>query len=189
MNDPFYLHDIPIKHERLTSVSEALKATAAGASEIDIVLNHSLLDSQTDRPPYDEIYAELTTLRASVPPPMILKLILETSQLSRRNIIGACVLAKSARFDFVKTSTGFNGPGATVDNVKLMKAVVGEEMGVKASGGVRSWDDCVKMIEVGAGRIGTSSGVAIMREGELAKKGAGILKQGGGMTEEDGSDY
>lgn len=185
----FYLHGIPIKHERLTSVSEALKATAAGASELDIVLNHSLLNFQTDRPPYDEIYAELTTLRANVPPPVILKLILETSQLSRSNIIAVCMLAKSACFNFVKTSTGFNGQGATVDSVKLMKAVVGEEMGVKASGGVRSWEECVKMIEAGAGRIGTSSGVAIMREGELAKKGAGILKPGARTTEEDGSDY
>jgi len=189
VNDPVYLHSIPIKHERLTSVSEALQAIAAGASELDIVLNHSLLNSQTDSPPYEKIYAELATLRSKVPPPVILKLILETSQLSRNNIIAVCVLAKSACFDFVKTSTGFNGQGATVDNVKLMKAMVGDEMGVKASGGVRSLDDCEKMIEAGAGRIGTSSGVAIMREGELTNKGVGILKQGAGTTEEDGSGY
>lgn len=153
------------------------------------MLKYSLLNSQTDPPPYDEIFAELATLRSKVPPPVILKLILETSQLSRDNIIAACVLAQSACFDFVKTSTGFNGQGATIENVKLMKAVVGEEMGVKASGGVRSLHDCVKMIEAGAERIGSSSGVAIMKEGGLSNKGVGTTERSSGTVKQEGNGY
>ncbi|MCJ1245656.1 hypothetical protein MMC30_002860 [Trapelia coarctata] len=170
-------------------VTEALQGVTAGASELDIVLNHHLLNSQSGTPPFDEIFAELATLRSKVRSPVILKLILETSQLSRHNAIAACVLAQSAGFDFVKTSTGFNGQGATLENVKLMKAVVGEGMGVKASGGVRSLHDCVKMIEAGAERIGTSSGVAIMREGVLTKTGVEKAERSSKTTKHEGSDY
>lgn len=154
------------------------------------MLNHSLLTTQLDTLSYDEIFAELAALRSRVPPPVILKLILETSQLSRHGIVAACVVAKEAGFDFVKTSTGFNGPGATVENVKLMKAVVGGGMAVKASGGVRSLGDCVKMIKAGAERIGASSGVAIMKEGELAKIGGGATEeQRARRPQQEGHDY
>lgn len=104
-------------------------------------------------------------------------MILETSQLDRKQIIAACVLAKAARFEFVKTSTGFRGGGATVEDVALMHAVVagqkhgGEKgsgverpMQVKASGGIRTLEDVRKMVKAGARRIGTSAGVEIMRE-------------------------
>ncbi len=106
---------------------------------------------------------------------MCLKLILETSQLAPQQITAACLLAAAARFDFVKTSTGFNGRGASEEDVRRMRSLAvllaggdGEEgrrrMQVKASGGIRGWDDCRRMLECGAGRIGTSSGVWIVRE-------------------------
>ena len=110
---------------------------------------------------------------------MVLKLILETSQLTEAEIVAGCVLAASASFDFVKTSTGFNGRGASLDDVYLMHAAASElakreigrrvdgkvvPMSVKASGGVRSLKDAMKMIEAGANRIGTSSGIWIMQE-------------------------
>ena len=95
---------------------------------------------------------------------VLVKVILETCMLSREEIVTACTVAKAAGADFVKTSTGFKGKGATVENVRLMKEVVGEEVSVKASGGVRNVDDCLKMIQAGATRIGTSGGVKIVNE-------------------------
>ncbi|MCJ1401290.1 hypothetical protein MMC11_004502 [Xylographa trunciseda] len=160
-------------HEKLT---EALLALHHGATELDIVLNHTLLPPSTPHPTYPPIFASLTTLRAACPAPTTLKLILETAQLSPAAIQAACVLAASAGFDFVKTSTGFNGPGATVQDVRAMKAIVGavagERVQVKASGGVRTLEACVRMMEAGAGRIGTSGGVGIVEEGRGVGKGA-----------------
>ncbi|MCJ1386251.1 hypothetical protein MMC17_009377 [Xylographa soralifera] len=151
-------------------LNQALLALHHGASELDIVLNHALLPPHTPSPDFQFIFAELATLRASCPPSATLKLILETAQLSPEAIQAACVLAAHAGFDFVKTSTGFNGPGATVEDVQMMKAVVGaiagERVQVKASGGVRTLEACMQMMEAGATRMGTSSGVALMQEGE-----------------------
>lgn len=129
---------------------------------------------------YASIYRELASLRQSAPHPTLLKLILETSQLNRSQIIAGCVMAAAANFDFVKTSTGFNGPGATVENVRLMRACcerlavggggvdgIGREtrvMRVKAAGGVRTAEDAERMIEAGASRLGTSAGVWIAKE-------------------------
>lgn len=104
---------------------------------------------------------------------MHLKLILETSQLDSAQIIAGCVMAAAANFDYVKTSTGFNGPGATVEHVGLMAACCeqlgagrgdGERMLVKASGGIRTLADAVTMLEAGASRLGTSGGVWIAKE-------------------------
>jgi deoxyribose-phosphate aldolase len=92
------------------------------------------------------------------------KVILETVLLTDEQKITGCRVARDAGADFVKTSTGFAGGGATVADVRLMREVVGSQMGVKASGGVRSLTDVRAMIEAGATRIGTSAGVAIMRE-------------------------
>lgn len=108
----------------------------------------------------------MAAVRNAAPRPIVLKVILETSQLSRREIIAACKIAEVAEADYVKTSTGFNGQGATRENVKLMKSVVGDKVKVKASGGVRTLSDCVGMMEAGAERIGTSNGVGIMEEGK-----------------------
>ena len=122
---------------------------------------------------YLSIYKELATLRLQAPHPVLLKLILETSQLNRYQIIAGCVMAAAANFDFVKTSTGFNGPGATEENVRLMAACCeklaagnkgGKKMLVKASGGIRTLADAVTMLEAGASRLGTSGGVWIAKE-------------------------
>ena len=99
-----------------------------------------------------------------------MKVILETSKLTDEEKVIACALSKSAKAAFVKTSTGFGGGGATVEDVTLMRRVVGAEMGVKASGGVRNRADAHKMIEAGANRIGASASVEIV-QGKTAKGG------------------
>jgi deoxyribose-phosphate aldolase len=165
-------------------VAESQEAIAAGASELDVVLNRETLQSGD----LAAVYEELKALRAVAPPPVTLKLILETSQLSKEEIIAASVLAGYAGFDFIKTSTGFCGGGATVEDVLLMSKVAdvvsqrddlgdfkGKKMKVKASGGVRSLEDAKQMIEAGAERIGTSGGIKIMKDflgdGEDARAG------------------
>jgi deoxyribose-phosphate aldolase len=95
----------------------------------------------------------------------ILKVIIETSLLTDAQKVLACEAAVEAGADFVKTSTGFNGGGATVEDIALMRATVGPDLGVKASGGVRTADDARAMIAAGATRIGASSGVAIVTGG------------------------
>ena len=94
----------------------------------------------------------------------ILKVILETSLLTMDEKIVSCQLALAANADFVKTSTGFAGGGATTDDIALMRGVVGTRLGVKASGGVRTAADAQAMVQAGANRIGTSGGVSIVRE-------------------------
>ncbi|KAF1830412.1 aldolase [Decorospora gaudefroyi] len=206
-----------------SKLKEARAAVAAGAAELDVVLNHSLLtkhnrpasqpvdhhhhhhhhhiisskDSAIDSitaantaknagsatgdddedeeeiPDYSTIYRELASIRSLCPSPTTLKLILETSQLAPAQILAASHLAAAASFDFIKTSTGFNGPGATLPNVQLMvgaaeylasRGVGKRMMQVKASGGVRELDTAVRMLEAGATRLGTSSGLWIMQE-------------------------
>jgi len=98
--------------------------------------------------------------------------IIETSLLTDEEKVTACLLAKEAGADFVKTSTGFSGGGATVDDVNLMRRVVGPEMGVKASGGVRDFEDAQNMVKAGATRLGASAGVKIV-QGQRASNGNG----------------
>ena len=93
---------------------------------------------------------------------IVLKVIIESCLLNNDEIVRACLAAKAAGADFVKTSTGFSTGGATVEAVKLMRETVGPEMGVKASGGVRTHEDLIAMVEAGANRIGTSSGAKII---------------------------
>lgn len=145
----------------------------AGATELDMVINHVLLRQRH----YSEVYTDIAAVRNVAPHPVILKVILETSQLSRRDIIAGCKIAEAANADFVKTSTGFNGSGATEEDVRLMKSVVGDRMKVKASGGVRTVNECVAMMEAGAERIGTSNGVLIMEEAKSLLDGNyGLMK-------------
>jgi len=94
---------------------------------------------------------------------IIVKVIIETAYLTRDEKIIACKLAKEAGADFVKTSTGLFGGGATVEDVRLMRQTIGRNMGVKAAGGIRTYADAVAMIEAGANRIGTSTAVAIIK--------------------------
>jgi deoxyribose-phosphate aldolase len=131
------------------------KALEAGAQELDVVINYPELKNGN----YVSIYKELATIRQQAPHPTLLKLILETSQLDRNQIIAGCVMAAATNFDFVKTSTGFNGQGATEENVRLMAACCeklaagnpdGRKMQVKAAGGIRTLADAVKMLEAGA---------------------------------------
>jgi deoxyribose-phosphate aldolase len=140
---------------------EALEALKLGASEVDMVLNIGALKSGDKKTVENDIAGVAAVVHANGG---ILKVILETSLLSLDEKLIACQLALVANADFVKTSTGFAGGGATVDDIALMRGVVGDNAGVKASGGVRSATDATAMIQAGANRIGTSAGVAIVRD-------------------------
>lgn len=144
---------------------EAREAVRAGANEIDMVLNVGALKSGD----YALVQEDICKV-VEASSPNTVKVILETGHLDEREIIIACTLSKVAGAHFVKTSTGFGPGGATVDHVRLMKAVVGPEIEVKASGGVRSAEDVRGMIEAGATRIGASASVAIVT-GKSAGKG------------------
>ncbi|KAL8906155.1 MAG: hypothetical protein Q9207_002188 [Kuettlingeria erythrocarpa] len=141
---------------------EASMAVSAGAMELDMVINYPLLKQQQ----YSQVHTDIAAVRNVAPHPIVLKVILETSKLSRSDIIAGCKVAEAANADFVKTSTGFGGQGATEDDVRLMKSTIGPKMKVKASGGVKTVNECVAMMEAGAERIGTSNGVWIMKEAE-----------------------
>ena len=138
---------------------ETENAIRNGATEIDMVINIGLLRSGDDEAVKKDIEAVVQAASKKA----IVKVIIETSLLTEIEKRTICELAVVAGADFVKTSTGFSTGGATVDDVKLMRAVVGPEMGVKASGGVRSFEDMDQMIQAGATRIGASSGVQIMK--------------------------
>ncbi len=136
---------------------EAREAIRCGAKEIDMVINIGALKAGD----YALVLADIVAVvQASKPFPV--KVILETSQLGFDEKIAGCVLSKAAGAAFVKTSTGFASGGATAEDIALMRRIVGDEMGVKASGGVRSAEDAMKMIQAGANRIGASASVAIV---------------------------
>ena len=137
---------------------EAALAVAAGASEIDMVANLGLIKSGD----WAGLEADVADVGAAVPN-TLLKVILETGVLADAEIVEACRVARSAGADFVKTSTGFHpSGGATVAAVRLMAETVGEDTGIKASGGIRDAATVRAMIEAGATRIGTSGGRAIL---------------------------
>ena len=139
---------------------EATEAIRLGAQEIDMVLNIGALKSGD----HAEVLSDLRSVaEATHGAGAILKVILETVLLTDDEKRSACQLCVEAGADFVKTSTGFLGGGATVADVALMRSVVGKDVSVKASGGIRTTADAIAMIEAGANRIGTSSGVAIVQ--------------------------
>lgn len=140
---------------------EAREAVRAGAGEIDTVINIGALKSKDYRLVLDDLVA---TVKAVAPVPV--KVILETSLLNEEEKIIACALSKASGAAFVKTSTGFSTGGATAEDIALMRRLVGSEMGVKASGGVRSADDARRMVEAGADRLGASASVAIVTGGK-----------------------
>ena len=144
---------------------EAREAIRAGAREIDMVINIGALKSKD----YRTVYEDIRTVVESSQPHKV-KVIIETSQLNDEEKVIACALSKTAGAAFVKTSTGFAGGGATVEDITLMRRVVGTDMEVKASGGIRTREDAQKMIQAGADRIGASASVAIVT-GKEAKKG------------------
>jgi deoxyribose-phosphate aldolase len=147
----------------LTTVKrfEAEEALRIGASELDMVLNIGALKSGDRNLVQDDISGVALIAHENGG---IVKVILETSLLTLDEKLVACQLAVAAGADFVKTSTGFAAAGATADDVALMRGVVGEKLGVKASGGIRLAADAVALIQAGANRIGTSSSVAIVRD-------------------------
>ena len=138
---------------------EAQLAQEAGADEIDVVLNVGALKDGDARALLADVGAVVAVCHAAG---VICKVILETALLSDEEKVIACALCQVAGADYVKTSTGFGGGGATVEDIALMRSVVGPAMGVKASGGVRSREDALAMIAAGATRIGASAGVAIV---------------------------
>lgn len=144
--------------EKRSKAFEARTAIDHGAHELDMVLNIGALKSGNLKLVEEDIRAVKRAMRSTT----LLKVILETSLLSEEEKILACEICKKVEVDFVKTSTGFGGGGATVADIQLMRRVVGPHIGVKASGGVRDFATAVAMIKAGANRIGTASSVAII---------------------------
>lgn len=145
----------------VTKLAESDDALRLGAQELDMVINIGALKSG-DR---SLVQVEIQSLaKAAHEKGAILKVIIETALLSTDEKILACQLAAEAGADFVKTSTGFSTAGATANDVALMRGVVGQQIGVKAAGGIRTGADLVTMVEAGANRIGASASVAIVRE-------------------------
>lgn len=136
---------------------ETEDAIANGADEIDMVINIGALKAGNDALVLDDIKAVVDASGDK-----LVKVIIEACLLTDDEKVRACQLSKEAGADYVKTSTGFSTGGATVADVALMRKTVGPDMGVKASGGARSYEDAIAFIEAGASRIGASSGVAIM---------------------------
>ena len=142
--------------------AEAGWAVSKGASEIDMVLNVGALKAGD----YDLVERDISAVVDACEEQAVVKVILETCLLTDEEKLKACELSVSAGAGFVKTSTGFSTGGATVEDIKLMRKAVGPDIGVKASGGVRTREDALKMIEAGATRLGASAGVAIVTGGE-----------------------
>lgn len=158
---------------------EAKAAVADGAAELDMVLNYEALrnaapqttDDERETSIYTRVYEDVRAVRRAVPEAILLKVILETSQLTTEDVARASAISCKAGADFVKTSTGFRGHGADVETVRLMREVcdlcqseglASKRVNVKASGGIRTIDHVREMVSAGADRIGTTAGVSIM---------------------------
>jgi deoxyribose-phosphate aldolase len=151
-------------HDKIRETEQAIQF---GAQEIDMVINIGALKGKD----YDFVEQQIKAVVQAVHNHRALcKVIIETSYLTQEEKVLVCEFAVQAGADFVKTSTGFSGGGATVEDVALMRRTVGPRVGVKASGGVRTYDDAINMISAGANRIGASSGVNIVQEA-FNKKG------------------
>lgn len=140
--------------------AETAAVTRHGAQEVDMVLNVGRLKDGAYQVVYDDIAA---VVAAAKPQGVIVKVIIETFLLTDAEKVAASVLTQAAGADFVKTATGFNGGGATVADVRLMRRTVGPVLGVKAAGGIRTTLDAQQMIAAGATRLGASAGVKIMQ--------------------------
>ncbi len=140
--------------------AEAQAAVADGAEELDMVIHVGMIKSGD----WDYVKQDIASVVEAAGDKASVKVILETCLLTDEEKRKACMICKEAGASFVKTSTGFSNGGATVKDVALMREAVGSDMGVKASGGIRSFQDARAMVEAGADRIGASSGIAIIRE-------------------------
>lgn len=136
---------------------EARQAIRSGAREIDMVINIGALKSRDYGAVMEDIIKVVSTSK-----PYLVKVILEVSALNEFEKVIACALAKAGGAGYVKTSTGFGSGGATIEDVRLMRLIVGDDMGVKASGGIKTTNDAQNMIEAGANRIGASASVGIV---------------------------
>lgn len=142
-----------------TKCAEAQEAIENGATEVDMVINVGALKDKK----YDYVRDDIKAVVHTANKKAVVKVIIETSLLTDEEKEKACLLAKEAGADFVKTSTGFSGGGATKDDIALMRKTVDDTMGVKASGGVRTREDAEALIRAGATRIGASASVAIIK--------------------------
>ena len=143
-------------------VFEAKNAIHEGATEIDMVMNIGFLKSRN----YVAVLKDINAVKIAIGD-IPLKVILEISELSKNEIVKACEICMDAKADYVKTSTGFSGSGATLTAVKIMKKTVKGHTKIKASGGIRNYATALKYIETGVERIGTSSGVDMMNNQNL----------------------
>jgi deoxyribose-phosphate aldolase len=140
---------------------EAEQVSLSGASEVDMVLNVGWLKERRYGDVVEDIGCVVAAARAQN---ALVKVIIEACLLTDEEKVASCVLAQRAGVDFVKTSTGFSAGGATVEDVALMRATVGPDMGIKAAGGIRTGEDTLRMIGAGATRIGASAGCDIVRD-------------------------
>jgi deoxyribose-phosphate aldolase len=148
-------------------VFEARKALEDGADELDMVINIGALKDRD----YEYVKNDIAeVVKVAHERGAKVKVIIETCYLTEEEKVKACELAKEAGADFVKTSTGFGTGGATIEDVRLMRKVVGPEMGVKAAGGIHTYEQALAMIEAGATRIGASHGVQIVEGARRAEK-------------------
>ena len=149
------------KHHSSIKAVEAARAVTDGADEIDMVIDIGMLKAGH----VDLVEQDIATVRRAAPAPTLLKVIIESAALTDDEIVAACEASERAGADYVKTSTGFHpAGGATVEAVRLMRETVGDRLGVKASGGVRTYEDAVKMIEAGASRLGMSASAAVLAD-------------------------
>ncbi|HEY9353323.1 deoxyribose-phosphate aldolase [Nocardioides sp. NPDC006303] len=147
------------KHLSSIKAAEASAAVDAGADEVDMVIDVGAAKEKR----YPDVEADIAAVRAAVPAPTVLKVIIESAALDDDEIVGVCQAAVRAGADFVKTSTGFHpAGGASVHAVKLMRQTVGPDLGVKASGGVRTMEQAEEMIAAGATRLGVSGSRALL---------------------------
>lgn len=137
---------------------ETTQAIENGAQEIDMVINIGAVKSKK----YDVVKEDIQAVVDAAKGKALVKVIIETCLLNEEEKVKVCEIAKEAAADFVKTSTGFSTGGATIEDVKLMRETVGLDMGVKASGGVRTTEDANAIIKAGASRIGASASIAIV---------------------------
>lgn len=138
--------------------AEAIEALKSGANEIDMVMNLGFLKSKY----FDSVWKDIQAVKA-VMPNNTLKVILETCYLSNEEILKASELAIKGGADFIKTSTGFGTRGASIEDVKLMKRIAKDSTKIKASGGIKDAKTAIEYINLGAERLGTSSGIAIIK--------------------------
>jgi deoxyribose-phosphate aldolase len=158
------------KHTSAIKAKEAAESVSLGADEIDMVIDVGAAREKR----FADVEADIRAVRDAVPQTTVLKVIIESAVLDDDEIVGVCRAAVAAGADFVKTSTGFHpAGGATEHAVRLMRETVGDALGVKASGGVRSLDDAQRMIAAGASRLGVSGSRALLGAGSAPAAAAG----------------